>query len=77
MSGQIEVSLKKLALCPRTSLPILILESLDGARFLPVWVTYPEWAVFAQQPMQEVALEPAFWPIVVGLLRAGKASFGT
>lgn len=59
MSGLIEVSLKKLALCPRTSLPILILESLDGARFLPVWVTYPEWAVLAQQPMQEVAQEPA------------------
>ena len=74
MSGLIEVSLKKLALCPRTSLPILILESLDGARFLPVWVTYPEWAVLAQQPMQEVAQEPAFWPIVVGLLRTGEAS---
>ena len=24
--------------------------------------------------MQEVALEPAFWPIVVGLLRTGEAS---
>ena len=74
MSGQIEVFLKKLSFYPRTSLPILILESLDGARFLPEWVTYPEWTVLAQQPMQEVALEPAFWPIAVGLLRAGAAS---
>lgn len=73
MPEVIDMSLGKLAYCPRTTLPVLILESADGSCFLPVFVSYPEWGLLTHPSAPGPWLEPALWPVVEGFLEAFRA----
>ncbi len=73
MSDLVEMTLKKLTYCPRTYLPILILESVDGSSFMPVLVSYPEWELLTHKDFGNLWYGPALWPLVKGLLVAFQA----